>query len=226
MYDVLAGSAGLGRHRFPGPRPRPWRCLPACAPKASRAASLLGRPVRRCPAGAWRSRAPRRPRRAAAQPLRRHRPDPRRREGGRRRARTAKPARPSRCARAAWSMPPASGSMPCGSRTAPPPAARRAMVAPSQGVHLVVDREFLPGDHALMVPKTATAACCSPCRGSASSSWAPPTRRAATWRGAAALSRGVRLHPGRIRPLPAQCADSRRRAQRLGRPAAAGQAPR
>ena len=32
---------------------------------------------------------------------------------------------------------------------APPP-----MVAPSQGVHLVVDRAFLPGDHALLVPKT------------------------------------------------------------------------
>jgi glycerol-3-phosphate dehydrogenase len=31
----------------------------------------------------------------------------------------------------------------------------RAMVAPSQGVHAVVDRAFLPGDHALMVPKTA-----------------------------------------------------------------------
>ncbi|WP_420821255.1 FAD-dependent oxidoreductase [Ramlibacter rhizophilus] len=30
-----------------------------------------------------------------------------------------------------------------------------SMVAPSQGVHLVVDREFLPGDHALLVPKTA-----------------------------------------------------------------------
>jgi glycerol-3-phosphate dehydrogenase len=29
------------------------------------------------------------------------------------------------------------------------------MVAPSQGVHIVVDREFLPGEHALMVPKTA-----------------------------------------------------------------------
>lgn len=29
------------------------------------------------------------------------------------------------------------------------------IVAPSQGVHLVVDRAFLPGDHALMVPKTA-----------------------------------------------------------------------
>ncbi|MBX3585740.1 MAG: glycerol-3-phosphate dehydrogenase/oxidase [Ramlibacter sp.] len=33
--------------------------------------------------------------------------------------------------------------------------AARPIVAPSQGVHLVVDREFLPGDHALMVPKTA-----------------------------------------------------------------------
>ena len=30
----------------------------------------------------------------------------------------------------------------------------QAMVVPSQGVHVVVDREFLPGDHALMVPKT------------------------------------------------------------------------
>jgi len=29
------------------------------------------------------------------------------------------------------------------------------MVAPSQGVHLVVEREFLGGDHALIVPKTA-----------------------------------------------------------------------
>ena len=29
------------------------------------------------------------------------------------------------------------------------------MVAPSQGVHLVVDRAFLPGTHALMVPRTS-----------------------------------------------------------------------
>ncbi len=29
------------------------------------------------------------------------------------------------------------------------------LVAPSQGVHLVVDRAFLPGGHALLVPKTA-----------------------------------------------------------------------
>jgi glycerol-3-phosphate dehydrogenase len=32
--------------------------------------------------------------------------------------------------------------------------AKAPLVAPSQGVHLVVDRAFLPGDHALMVPKT------------------------------------------------------------------------
>ncbi len=31
----------------------------------------------------------------------------------------------------------------------------RPMVAPSQGVHIVVDRDFLPSDHALLVPKTA-----------------------------------------------------------------------
>jgi glycerol-3-phosphate dehydrogenase len=30
----------------------------------------------------------------------------------------------------------------------------KPMVAPSQGVHLVVDRDFLPADHALLVPKT------------------------------------------------------------------------
>jgi glycerol-3-phosphate dehydrogenase len=31
----------------------------------------------------------------------------------------------------------------------------KPMVAPSQGVHMVVDRSFLPTDHALLVPKTA-----------------------------------------------------------------------
>ena len=32
--------------------------------------------------------------------------------------------------------------------------AESRMVSPSQGIHLVVDREFLPGDHARLVPKT------------------------------------------------------------------------
>ena len=33
-------------------------------------------------------------------------------------------------------------------------AARADLVAPSQGVHVVVDRDFLPGGHAILVPKT------------------------------------------------------------------------
>lgn len=40
-----------------------------------------------------------------------------------------------------------------GSGTGAAPAS--SLVAPSQGVHLVVDRAFLPGSHALLVPKTA-----------------------------------------------------------------------
>ncbi len=36
----------------------------------------------------------------------------------------------------------------------PGAAEKPAIVAPSQGVHLVVDRSFLPGTHALLVPKT------------------------------------------------------------------------
>jgi glycerol-3-phosphate dehydrogenase len=33
--------------------------------------------------------------------------------------------------------------------------ATKPMVAPSQGVHIVVDRAFLPTDHAMLIPKTA-----------------------------------------------------------------------
>ncbi len=36
-----------------------------------------------------------------------------------------------------------------------PPQPTESIVSPSQGVHLVVDSEFLPGQHALLVPKTA-----------------------------------------------------------------------
>ena len=34
-------------------------------------------------------------------------------------------------------------------------SAVKNIVAPSQGVHLVVDREFMPTDHAMLIPKTA-----------------------------------------------------------------------
>ena len=42
-----------------------------------------------------------------------------------------------------------------GAPGAPGGGAAPPLVAPSQGVHLVVDRAFLPGNHALLVPKTA-----------------------------------------------------------------------
>lgn len=50
--------------------------------------------------------------------------------------------------------------LPDASNTSSPPsrgpaAPPSALVAPSQGVHLIVDRAFLPGHHALLVPKTA-----------------------------------------------------------------------
>lgn len=31
----------------------------------------------------------------------------------------------------------------------------RKLIMPSQGIHLVINRDFLPGDHALMIPKTS-----------------------------------------------------------------------
>lgn len=34
-------------------------------------------------------------------------------------------------------------------------ATAKPILAPSQGIHIVVDRSFLPGDHAVMIPKTA-----------------------------------------------------------------------
>ncbi len=33
-------------------------------------------------------------------------------------------------------------------------AAAKEMLSPSQGIHIVLDRSFLPGDHAIMIPKT------------------------------------------------------------------------
>jgi glycerol-3-phosphate dehydrogenase len=69
----------------------------------------------------------------------------------------------------------------CANMDGEAPAPVKPMVAPSQGVHLVVDREFLPGDHALMVPKTPTAGCCSPCPGWARLILGTTDTRARTW---------------------------------------------
>ena len=75
----------------------------------------------------------------------------------------------------------------------------KPMVAPSQGLHLVVDREFLADDVGLMVPKTADG------------------------RVLFAVPRRGGVHPVRGGALPEARADPRRRAQHVGWPAAAGQ---
>ncbi len=48
----------------------------------------------------------------------------------------------------------ASGAAPPAHGRVAPTAAPARMVSPSQGVHVVVDRDFMPGHHALLVPKT------------------------------------------------------------------------
>jgi len=76
------------------------------------------------------------------------------------------------------------------------------LVQPSQGVHLVVARDFLPGQQALLVPRTQMAGCCLRCRGWGRWCWAAPTRRAPT----------CRANPSRSRPKSSSsCARRRRR---------------
>lgn len=65
----------------------------------------------------------------------------------------------------------------------------KPMVAPSQGVHIVVDREFLGGDTALMVPKTADGRVLLRCHGWVRSFWVPPIHLAMIWHGSHLLLR-------------------------------------
>jgi glycine/D-amino acid oxidase-like deaminating enzyme len=52
-----------------------------------------------------------------------------------------------------------------------------AMVTVSQGIHIVLDKAFLPATTRSWSPAPTTAACSSPSRGTRSSSWEPRTRR-------------------------------------------------
>ncbi len=65
----------------------------------------------------------------------------------------------------------------------------KPMVAPSQGVHVVVDRRILPTDHALLVPKTADGRVLFAVPWLGKVILAPPTRRATTWRASPRPSR-------------------------------------
>ena len=230
MYDVLAGRAGLGADRVPvGARarrellPTVRRAGPDRAACATGTASSTTRAWRCC----WRAR--RSPRGAVV--LNHCAGDgtaARGRQGARRcvardaetgerfdAARALRGQRHRRLGRR-------------GARHGPRAPARppsRRMVAPSQGVHLVVDRAFLPGTHALMVPKTSDG------RVLFAVPWLGKTILGTTdtprddlAREPAPFARRGRLHPARGRALPGEGADARRRALGLGRPAPAGQA--
>ncbi len=83
-----------------------------------------------------------------------------------------------------------------------------AMVAPSQGVHLVVDRDFLPGDHALDGAQDRRRA--GAVRRSLARQGDPGNHRYAPGRlgaGAPAVPRRTGIHPERVGALP----DPRRR---------------
>lgn len=63
------------------------------------------------------------------------------------------------------------------------------MVAPSQGVHLVVDRSFWPSDHALLVPKTQDGRVLFAVPWLGKVIWVPQTHRGKIWHGSQWLFR-------------------------------------
>ena len=153
LYDRLAGDLGLGRARGrsvagggAGARPD------ARTERPARGGRLPRRPVRRRPARR-RPAADGRSTRAAA--ALNDMPVDGSAQGtadGSRASRPATPrrARRSRSRRGRWSTRRASSSTRSGGSTTPGDA---PMIAPSQGAHLVLDRAFLPGETAVMVPQ-------------------------------------------------------------------------
>ncbi len=199
---------------------------PPCASKASRAASNTGTASSTMPAWRWRWHA---------------RPPPRARcwsttvprlncctKAARSPAWSAKTrnrAGASRCAPNAWSTPPAPGWT-CSASRMPRPRADPSSPwsRPARACTWWWTATSCPAITPCSCPRRPMAACSLPCPGWARSSWAPPTRRATTWR-APAVPRGAGLHPHRGRTLPHAPAHAGRRAQHVGRPAPAGQAP-
>ncbi len=157
MYDALAGKAGLGATQFLG-RERTLQCLPTARKDGlkggvkywdgqfddARLALALARTAAAAGARCWSITAPRR--------KLVH-------EGGRVAGFECEDAETGRAFTVrARCVVNATGVWVDGLRQMDGEAIGKPvkpMVAPSQGVHIVVDREFLPSDHALMVPKTA-----------------------------------------------------------------------
>jgi glycerol-3-phosphate dehydrogenase len=155
-YDALAGRRAWA-HRVAEHAARTLELLPGVKPAACGAACATG--TASSTTRAWRAAGPHRraARRAGAQPLQ---ATGLLREAGQVRGLQVRARRPGRAtsnvrarcvvnATGVWVD--AVRDM---DREAGAPQ-RQPMVAPSQGVHLIVDRKFLPGSHALLVPKTA-----------------------------------------------------------------------
>ena len=99
------------------------------------------------------------------------------------------------------STPPASGSTSCASRTAATGRAGHGGAQP--GRPLVVDRVFLPGEHALLLPETADGRVLFGVPWLGKLVWAPPTRRVATCRASRGRSgEEIDFILRRIGPLP------------------------
>ena len=152
VYDLLAGRLDLGASRMIGRDEalRQGRHAPPRRPARRR--GLPRRPVRRRPAGDRPAADGARPGRVGPELPARHGLAQARGPGLGRRGARRRDRRDVRDRRAGpWSTPPASSPTPSAGSTTP---ARLAMIAPSQGIHLVLDRSFLPGDDAMMVPHT------------------------------------------------------------------------
>ena len=206
---------------------RRWRDCRRSRPRPSRRRGLLRRPVRRRAAADQPRRDRGRAGRDAVNYARssRSRKDARRLHRRRRRARDQETGQQWTIA-ARWSINATGAFSDCG---APAGRSRRAgrMIAPSQGIHLVFDRSFLPADTAIMVPHTRDGRVmfAIPWHGHTlvGTTDTPIARTDA--RTAAARRQEIDFILETAGRYLAQAADARRRAERVRRHPAAGQEP-
>ena len=227
MYDVLAGRQSLGADAGAVRQPHPGGAAHRAPAGPGRRGQVLGRAVRRRAVGRA-AGAHRHPARCGgAEPCAGHRLAARRRQGERAAGARRRKRRRLRAARALRGQ--------ChrrvGGRGARHgPRCRRARPAGDGGAQPGRAPDRRPRLHARHAradgaQDRATAACCSPCLGSARRSWAPPTRRATTWtREPTPFREEVDFILREAGRYLSQGADARRRALGVGGVEAAGQA--
>ena len=88
------------------------------------------------------------------------------------------------------------------------------MISPSQGVHLVLDRSFLPGDAAIMVPRTSDGRVMFAIPWHGHPWWDDRHAHPGVCLEPLAMHES-RLHPGNGRPVPGEATDARGRPERF-----------